>query len=297
MKILITGGNGFIARSLFEDFQNKYEVVSLNRQGLDLLDSGKVFDCIKRNNFDAVIHTATYDAAPAFSTKDPAKVLENNLRMFFNVARCRDYFGKMIYFGSGAEFNRENWVPGMREDYFDQYVPVDQYGFSKYVMTKYTVLNDGIYNLRLFGVFGKYDDWRYRFIPNNCLRAALDLPLTINRNVRFDYLYIDDLVKIVDWFLQNKPRQNIYNVCTGTVYDFKTLAAKVIQISGKNLEIIIKMDGIGREYSGDNSLLLAEIPGLEFTPMDRAIEVLYQWYVEHKQILIADNAMMFLESQ
>ena len=118
MKILITGGNGFIARNLSEQLNNNGLILSsVNRQGLDLLDQQKVFDFIKSERFDVLIHTATYDAAPKHSTKDPSKVLENNLRMFFNLARCKDHFGKMIYFGSGAEFDRKHWKPRMKEDY------------------------------------------------------------------------------------------------------------------------------------------------------------------------------------
>ena len=289
MKISITGGNGFIAKSLFEQLNIEQTVLSLNRKDLDLLDSSKVFRFLKSNQFDVIIHTATYDAAPKHSTKDPSKVLENNLKMFFNLVRCKDYFGKMIYFGSGAEFGRENWIPKMKEDYFDQHVPVDQYGFSKYIMTKYTKLSGNIYNLRLFGVFGKYDDWRTRFIPNACCHAVLNLPIRINQNKFFDHLYIDDLVKIVKWFISNKPQKNIYNVCTSDVYDFKTLAEKIIKISGKRLDINIKTEGLGREYSGDNSLLLKELKDFEFSSIDESIKALYDWYESNKHIIEKDK--------
>jgi len=289
MKILITGGNGFIAKNLFEQLNIEQTVLSLNRKDLDLLDSSKVFDYIKSNQFDVIIHTATYDAAPKHSTKDPSKVLENNLKMFFNISRCKDDFGKMIYFGSGAEFGRENWIPKMKEDYFDQHVPVDQYGFSKYIMTKYAQLSSNMYNLRLFGVFGKYEDWRVRFISNACCRAVLNLPIRINQNVFFDHLYIDDLIKIVNWFINNKTQKNVYNVCTDNVNDFKTLAEKIIKISGKRLDINIKTEGLGREYSGDNSLLLKELKDFEFISIDESIEALYDWYESNKHIIEKDK--------
>ena len=142
-----------------------------------------------------------------------------------------------------------------------------------------------LYNLRLFGVFGKYDDWRYRFIPNICSRAVLNLPITINQNTFFDYLYIDDLIKIVKWFLDDKPKKNIYNICTGKVYDFKTLAEKVLETSDKKLEIIIKKEGLGKEYSGDNSLLLSELKNFEFESIDNSIKDLYDWYDSNKEII------------
>jgi len=276
-KIFITETSGFIARSLFEQLNIEYNVLSLRRKELDLLDSLKVFDYIKSNQFDVIIHTATYDAAQKYSTKDPSKVLENNLKMFFNIVRCKDYFDKMIYFGSGADFSREYWIPKMKEDYFDQHVPTDQYGFSKYIMTKYTQLNSNIYNLRLFGVFGKYDDWRYRFISNACCKAVLNLPIVINQNKVFDFLYVEDLIKIVKWFIDNKPKKNVYNLCTGKVYDFKIIAEKIIRITGKRLEIVLKTENLGIEYSGDNTLLLSELNNFKFTPIDEAIKTLYGW--------------------
>lgn len=282
-KVLITGGAGFIGRNLKEQLGNSYSIFALPHSELELLDENAVYQFLKNNQFDVIIHTATYDAAPKTSTKDPAKVLENNLKMFFNIVRCKDYFGKMIYFGSGAEYCREYWIPKMKEDYFDRHVPADQYGLSKYIMTKYTQLSSNVYNLRLFGVFGKYEDWRYRFISNACCKVVLNLPITINQNKAFDFLDIEDLIRIVKWFIDNKPRKNVYNICTGKVYDFKTLAEKIIEISSKNSQIIVKTEGPGREYSGDNSLLMNELKNFEFTPINDALKALYDWYDSNKE--------------
>ncbi len=287
MKILITGGAGFIARNLTEQLSSVYTITAPNSKQLNLLESSQVEDCLKAKKFDLVIHTATYDAAPKHSIKDPVKVLENNLKMFFNLVRCRDNFDKMIYFGSGAEFSREHWQPRMKEEYFDQHVPTDQYGFSKYIMTKYAKANKKIYNLRLFGVFGKYDDWRTRFISNACVNAALGKPVTINQNVFFDLLYVDDLVKIVRWFIEHKPKTNIYNICTGRVYDFKSLAEKIVKLAGKKIKIEIKRQGWGQEYSGDNKLLLSEMKGFEFKRIEDSLKELYYWYNLHRDSFLS----------
>ena len=283
MRILITGGNGFIARNLSEQLNNECTVMSLNSKELDLLDYLNVFDYIKSGQFDVIIHTATYDAAPKHSTKDPAKVLENNLKMFFNIVRCKDYFKKMLYFGSGAEFGRENWTPKMSEDYFDRHVPADQYGYSKYLATKYALAGDNVFNFRLFGVFGKYDDWRTRFIPNACCHAVLGLPIRIDQNRFCDYLYIDDLVRLVRWFIASRPKQRVYNVCSGQVFDSRNIAEMIIKLSGKQLGIDIKTTELGREYSGNNALLLAEMGGFEFTPFATALRKLYAWYAKNME--------------
>ena len=95
-KIFITGGDGFIAKSLREAYNQKYDVTSLNRKGLELTDSSAVKEFLTKKQFDIIIHTANYDAAPEFTTKDKTKVLEQNLNMYFNIARCNKDFGKKV---------------------------------------------------------------------------------------------------------------------------------------------------------------------------------------------------------
>jgi GDP-L-fucose synthase len=59
----------------------------------------------------------------------------------------------------------------------------------------------------------------------------------------------------------------------------------VIKASGKELDIDILKDGLGVEYSGDNSLLTQEIGPIEFSEIGGAIKTLYEWYEANKQII------------
>ncbi len=61
----------------------------------------------------------------------------------------------MYYFGSGGEYDRQNYIPKMSEQFFDKFIPNDTYGFSKYIMSKAVNNSNNIYDLRVFGVFGK----------------------------------------------------------------------------------------------------------------------------------------------
>jgi len=280
-----------MARSLYEDFNNSYffplrrNIYAPSRIELNLLDANRVYDFLKENKFDVIIHTANYDAVPEFSKKDPNMVLENNLRMFFNITRANSHFGKMIYFGSGAEAGRENWIPKMTEEYIVNCMPSDQYGFSKRIMNEVAQNSNNIYNLRIFGLFGKFDDWRYRFISNVCCKAVLEVPININRNVKFDYTYIQDLIKIVEWLIDKNPKHHSYNVCTGEVYNYKEIADKVLRIASKELPINVITNTNGVEYSGDGSLLSKEIQNFSYTPIETAIRELYAWYELRPEII------------
>lgn len=292
-KVLITGGTtGFIGSNLSEQLAGLYDITALSSQVLDLQDDDRVSQFLKKGQFDVVFHAATWNATRT-STKDLTKVTESNLRMFFNLARCADDYGKMIYYGSGAEFDRKSMRPRMREEDFDARVPDDPYGFSKYIMAKYTEHAVNIYNLRLFGVYGKYEDWRIRFISNACAKAVYGLPITIKQNVFFDYLYINDLVTISRWFAENDPKSKIFNVCTAVTNDLLTLAGKVRAISCKDVDIVVKQEGLGREYSGDNSKLLSEMDGLSLTNIDVGIDKLYGWWLENQKRI--DSSLLLID--
>jgi UDP-glucose 4-epimerase len=190
----------------------------------------------------------------------------------------------MIYFGSGAEFSRPHWTPQMTEEVFEEHVPLDQYGYSKYLMNKHASLSENIYNLRVFGLFGKYDDWRYRFIPNACCKAALGLPIRMRHNAIFDYLYIDDLVAIVDWVINNNPKHKDYNICSGEAVSYQSLAGIILEASGKKLDIIVENESDAYEYSGNNSRIIAET-GITLTEICCSVRELYEWYSENSSII------------
>ena len=282
MKILITGGSGFIGRNLQEWFAGRYEVHAPSHTELDLLDSDKVRDYLKAQHFDVVIYAATWDATRN-AKKDTSLILENNLRMFFNLSRVSGDFGKMFYIGSGQEYGRDHWMPRMEEGYFDTHVPVDQAGFSKYLISRHVSDSRNIINLRCFAVFGRYEDWEIRFISNACCKAVWDMPITIKQNVNYDYLDVQDLCAIAERFITHDAKEKVYNVCSGRVCDLLMLAGEVLAASGKALPVQVAKPGMGLEYSGNNSRLLDELGPLQFTDMDESIRRLYAWYALRKE--------------
>lgn len=292
-KILITGVKGFIGSHLFKDFKEKFETYGHDIDSLNLLDAQAVSQYLKKMRFDVIIHTATWSDSRN-SNHSPDEVLANNLNMFFNLVRHRQDFGKLIYYGSGAEYGRETLPPKTTEDYFNSAIPDSAYGLSKFIMAQYTLASTNVFELIPFAVFGPGEDWHIRFISNACCRNIFDLPITINQNVVYDYLYIDDLVKITEWFIQNTPPNHRYHVCSGKPYDLYSLAKMVQEYSGKKKEIIIAQTKLGREYSGDNSKLLRLINNLQFTKMEDALASLYHWYLEHKKSISKDE--LFFDS-
>lgn len=284
MKVLITGGSGFIGRNLLESpLARKYELLAPRHAELELLDEDAVCGYLRNGHFDVVLHSATKPGHR--NAKEPGKVFYENTRMFFNLARNAGHFKKMLVIGSGAIYDMRHYQPKMREEYFDVHVPCDEHGLCKYVCGKYIEKADNVVDLRVFGIYGRYEDYAIRFISNMICKALFDLPLTIKQNRRFDYLWVDDLVPVLEHFMLNNAKHTAYNVTPDSSVELLDLARLVLRVSGKDLPIQTAQPGMGREYSGDNARLTGEMSGLMFTPHETAINKLYAWYAANKSSL------------
>jgi len=255
---------------------DKYRFFAPSHSQLDLTNDEQVRKFFRENHIDYVIQSAMRPAHR--NAKDPSRELEINLQMFFNLARNSERFEKLIFIGSGELYDIRHFTPKMKEEYFDSHVPADEGGFSKYIASKYIKHFKGWVDLRVFGVFGKYEDYAIRFISNAICKALSGLPITIKINRRFDYVYINDLMPVLEYFLENRGEYFAYNVTPDQSIELLTLAEIVRDISGKDLPILIAQPGMGCEYSGSNERLKAQIPGLKYIPITQAIRELYQWY-------------------
>jgi len=284
VNILISGARGFIGRNLVEYLTGKgYCILAPNRTQLDFTNTSAVEQYFRTNNIDVIIHCAMVSHTSAVNNSDKfaGDVVERNLRMFFNIQRCMTDSMKLIHLGSGAEYSRPHWHNKMPEDYFDQYVPEDSYGYAKYLISKYIESCKNVICLRIFGVFGKYENYLNRFVSNSIVKNLLKMPITINKNVVYDYLYINDLLSIIEYFINGQAKYKYYNVTPSKPIDLITIANMVNQTSDYKSDIHVLNEGIGTEYSGDNNRLLSEIANYRFIPYKQAIADLYQYYVKN----------------
>lgn len=270
-KVLVLGASGFTGSNICAYLQKRnYVVLSPASAVLNALDEQKLKEYLSRQNVDCVVNCLDVRGFPH-------NYMELRLRMFANLIKYNDLYGKMIYFGSGAEYDRKLEIKTVEEEAFGRRIPEDTYGLCLYLMSEMINSVSNVYNFRLFGIFGENEDWKRRFISNAICKSMYDLPITIRQNRCMDYLDIIDLCKIVEWAIENKPIYNNYNAVSGKRYELKELAEKVNQVSGKNAPIYVGLEGMAMEYTASNKRLLREID-LEYTPMEESIRRMYSWY-------------------
>ena len=99
LKVVVLGSNGFIGKNIVEFLSSRdYLVLDPKRQELDLLDTKKVHNYISYHKPDIVIHSAVN-----------INSVIDNARIYFNLERCSQFFGRMITIGSGAEYDLKNY--------------------------------------------------------------------------------------------------------------------------------------------------------------------------------------------
>lgn len=288
MNIFITGANGFVGSHLKEYLAQYYDytLFAPSRCELDLSDEKAVDEYILGNKIDIIIHTANRGGGR--DTIDMKSVVEYNLRIFFNIAKHEKNVQKIISFGSGAEYGKHKPIVDAKEDDYLATLPLDEYGFYKAITSHYIEKTDKIIQFRIFGAYGEYENYRYKFISNAIVKNLLHLPITINKNVFFDYIYIDDLLKMIDFFIHNEAKEKIYNLSTGQRIDLIALSNIINEVSDFKSEIRLLHEGLNNEYTSNNERILSEMGNFEFTSHKNAITKMRDYFKHNLDKLDAE---------
>ena len=243
MNILITGGNGYIAKSLYTNLKDKHNVTSINRKNFDLTDYHDTCSFFNKNKFDVVLHTAIVGGTRL--KKDEDTVFEQNITMFNNLVANKNYFFKLITFGSGAETFHGNTL----------------YANSKREISKQILDYSNFYNLNIFGVFD-HNELNTRFIKSNIIRYIKKEPMLIHTNKIMDLFYMKDLINLVDHYIQNDNLVKTVNCSYETKSTLVNIAKFINTLSNYEVPININNKDCLEFYCG-NSDLPIETLGLE----------------------------------
>ena len=222
MKLLITGGAGFIGSNLCEHFVNKgYDVVCLDnlstgfKHNIEPLLSKPNFTFIQGDirdldvcrqavkGCDVVLHEAALGSVPR-SINDPITTNANNITGFLNmlVAARDEKVKRFVYAASSSTYGDSKELPKIEHNIGR---PLSPYAITKFVNELYANVFTSLYGietigLRYFNVFGRRQD------PNGAYAAVIPLwvKALINHESPFingdgsysrDFTYIDNVIQ------------------------------------------------------------------------------------------------------
>lgn len=213
MKILVTGGNGFLGKTLVPILQKKYGennvTVPLSKE-LNLLNKEKTYDFLNNEKFDTVIHLAAKMSGIGELLKNPQIYLEENLIINFNIVTAALAAGvkKFVTLGSSCGYNNNTPIP-MKEEYFWHLKPENTYGICKLILLEHLMSQksmEWVYLVpaNLYGPHDHFGDINAHIIP-----ATIGKFLAAKENgtgyidvwgdgsqVR-DFMYVDDAAQII----------------------------------------------------------------------------------------------------
>lgn len=244
LNILITGGNGYVAKSIQAALGAKYNITAITRQDFDLTNYDATCKFLDGKYYDAVIHTAVVGGNRLKEDEDT--VIKQNLDMYYNLINNKEHFGRFISFGSGAELG---W-------------PTSPYGYSKRIIAESMMKRDYCLNLRIFAVFDENELDR-RFIKSNLLRYINREDMVVHQNKLMDFFYMEDLMTLVDYHLQTD--EWLYNTidCRYTKSHTLVEIAQIINQLDKYRVNINVLQESGEPYVGNYVGLQIPLIGLE----------------------------------
>jgi GDP-L-fucose synthase len=252
MNILITGGNGFLGNEL-RAIQN-HNLFIINRQMLDLTKYDEVSKFIEDNRIEAILHCAIKGGRRI--KEDSAIDYYDNIIMFENLVSHINKLKIFINYDSAASYNRKHTIDGVTEKEFGKYIPSDFYGSSKYTVAKRAIQTEKCYNLRIFNCFG-LNETPERMIKANILRYINKEPMIIHTNKIMDFFYIDDLVKITQFYLDNLQFNlaKDLNLCYSNKASLYDVAVIINNLDNHKVDIEVQNNITDFNYYGNSEFI------------------------------------------
>jgi UDP-N-acetylglucosamine 4-epimerase len=315
MKILVTGGAGFIGSNLASALLND-DRVSLVRvldnfatgsiKNIELLKQSGHFqfiegdirryeDCLKAcDGIDLISHQAALGSVPR-SLADPLTTNDVNITGTLNVfnAAREKAIKRIVYAASSSTYGDHPGLP-KTEDKIGN--PLSPYAVTKYVNELYARVYSNVYGLELIGL-RYFNIFGPRQNPNGPYAAVIPLfaeallvnkPPVINGDGSHsrDFTFVDNAVQanILSLFTQNKEALNqVYNIACGEQTSLLELFEYLRTIAESDLKPIH-----GPDRKGDVKYSLADVSKaarlLNYHPavsVKEGLKKTYSWYKQN----------------
>ena len=307
MKVVVTGGAGFIGSNLAEELLKKHEVTVI-----DNLSTGRIKNLdqiIDKINFiegsitdldllkeafsgaDTVFHQAAIPSVQR-SVDNPIASNEANVEGTLKVlVAARDCnVRKVVYASSSSAYGDTPTLPKIEEMMPN---PKSPYAISKLAGEYYCRVFSEVYGLktaclRYFNVYGPRQNPESQYaavIPRFITRVLAHEPPVIygdGKQTR-DFTFVKDVVKANILAMQS-PAEGVFNIACGQRVSLNELAGKIMEITGIKLDLIYD-----KPRQGDVRDSLADISSagdrLGYKPdfdLNMGLEATVEWFRKNR---------------
>jgi len=313
MKIIVTGGLGFIGSNLIKYLLKKYhdiKIINVDKMGygsnpanLKDLENDTRYDFVRGDiadyklvektimDVDAVVNVAAETHVDR-SISDPGVFLQSNTIGVFNILEAlrrvnRD--AKLVQVSTDEVYG-DILEGSFKED--DRLSPSNPYSASKASADMFCLAYHRTYNLdititRCANNFGPYQ-FPEKLIPKTIIRASLNLKIPVygsGKNIR-DWIYVMDHCEALEKALFKGKSGEIYNISAGNEYQNIEVVKRILQIMDKPedlIEFVADRPGHDIRYSLDSSKIRNELGWRPRYSFDEALEETVNWYLDNEK--------------
>lgn len=301
MKILVTGGNGFIGHTLVRHLLkegNEVKVIDIKpikftHPKLEFVRKSVLEDIRWEMRDCKMVYHLAAELGVVNSDKKPLGTLAVNIDGTVNIFRCAlgTNVEKIVYTSSSEVYGEPREIPIKEES---PKSPVSIYGVSKLTAEMYAkgyVQEYGmdINPVRLFNVYGPGQgfEWVVPIFIQKVLNNEAPVVFGDGAQVRC-FTYIADVVSGIETVRKKGAKGEAYNIANTDQITMKELAELIIKISGKNLKP--KIVGFGKETRAKEREIMKRIPSIDklkslgWKPevnIQEGIKKTYDWYKEN----------------
>lgn len=312
MKILITGGAGFIGSNLVEHLLQKpgIQLVRVldnlatgNLKNIEVFESDSKFEFVQGDirdyencllacdGIDVISHQAALGSVPR-SINDPLTTNDVNITGTLNIftAAKEKKIKRVVYAASSSTYGDHPGLPKVEDKIGN---PISPYAVTKYVNELYANVFANLYKmeligLRYFNVFGPRQNPQgpYAAVIPLFIKAVLDNePPVMNGDGEHsrDFTYVSNAVHANDCalFTKNPEAVNqVYNIAYGERTSLNQVFETIKEIAGSDLA-----PKYGPERTGDVKHSLADISKakklLQYHPpvsVRDGLKIAFEWY-------------------
>jgi len=303
MKVVVTGGSGFIGSNLAEELLKRHEVTvidNLSTGRIENLDSiiskinfvrGSITDAdlLKRefSGADTVFHQAAI-ASVQRSVDNPVASNEANIDGTLNVLVAARDCGvrKVVYASSSSAYGNTPTLP-KGEDMKPN--PLSPYAVSKLAGEYYCRAFSEVYGiktacLRYFNVYGPRQDPKSQYaavIPRFITKIlAGEAPVIYGDGEQTrDFTFVRDVVK-ANILAMESAGEGVFNVACGRRVSLNELAAKIMKITGVSITPVYEAARAGdvRDSLADISEARRELGYEPDYDLDRGLQKTVEWF-------------------
>jgi GDP-L-fucose synthase len=300
-KIYIAGHNGMVGAACWRALEAKgyNNIIGFSSKELDLRDQKAVFDMLERERPSAIIDAAARVGGILANSTYPYEFLMDNMLIQNNLISAAHQLDipKFIFLGSSCIYPKMATQP-LKEEYLltapleetNQWYAIAKISGVKLIEALRNQYNRDYVSLMPTNLYGPGDN--YDLETSHVLPAMIrkfheakennhaDVILWGTGTPKREFLHVDDLASAVVFALENKMKESLYNVGSGSEISIKELAELVQEITQHKGDIIWdinKPDGTPRKLM--DSTKINKLGWNDFLSLENGLKMVYSGFL------------------